>query len=108
MLKINKIQYIFLGLTVMASSQVFAFQSTTNLFNNLATSGTSAGASASSYTTKRDKVIVQAQNDAAAFVASNGQIRGVYLESAFTHIRSHYPINQQTTDIELAKLILSH
>lgn len=93
------------------TTQAFAFGTTTNAINNIATWGSTAGSSASSASTdlsKKDKVIEQAQNDAAVFVASKGHIRGVYLENALRHIRAHYPITTRNTDQALAEAILAY
>lgn len=101
-------QLLLISIGCLFSMQVLAFGATTNFFNSLATSGTSAGSSASSHTTKRDKIIAQAQTDAAAFVGSEGQIKGVYLENALTYIRQHYPATQNVADLELAEAIISY
>lgn len=51
------------------------------------------------------KLILAAQDDAAAFVASDGQLRGVQLESALTRLRQTLP-NLHASDLELAQAIL--
>jgi uncharacterized protein (TIGR02448 family) len=53
-----------------------------------------------------DKVVQAARDDAAAFVASQGSIRGVRLEAALQHIRQHAPA-LQSDDMQLASAILS-
>ncbi len=53
-----------------------------------------------------DKVVRAARDDAASFVASNGDIRGVKLESAFAHIRQQLP-TLQASDAQLAQAILA-
>lgn len=53
-----------------------------------------------------DKVVRAARDDAASFVASNGDIRGVKLESAFVHIRQQVP-TLQASDAQLAQAILA-
>jgi len=53
-----------------------------------------------------DKVVRAARDDAASFVASNGDIRGVKLESAFAHIRQQVP-TLQASDAQLAQAILA-
>lgn len=103
----------YLLITAMAcvfSTQVFAFGATANFFGDLATSGSTAGtsgSSASTDTTKKDKIIEQAQNDAATFVASKGQVRGIYLEAALYHLRHNYQMTNTATDLELAQAILA-
>ena len=52
------------------------------------------------------KLIRAAQDDAAVFVASEGTIRGVKLESAFEAIRQQAP-QLQATDAQLAQAILT-
>lgn len=54
----------------------------------------------------RDNKIVQAaRDDAASFVASEGAIRGVKLESALDYIRQQAP-QLKATDAQLAQAIL--
>ncbi|MNP55396.1 hypothetical protein D3C76_1500400 [compost metagenome] len=54
----------------------------------------------------RDNKIVQAaRDDAASFVASEGAIRGVKLESALDYIRQQAP-QLNATDAQLAQAIL--
>ncbi|MEE1887378.1 DUF2388 domain-containing protein [Pseudomonas carassii] len=68
---------------------------------------TSAGISASLYSTfKDDKRIIPAQDELSAFVASGGAIRGAYLESALTQVRQANP-GLQASDEELARALLS-
>ncbi|OHC13258.1 MAG: ribonucleotide reductase [Pseudomonadales bacterium GWC1_66_9] len=62
---------------------------------------------ASTYLTfKDDKLIVAAQVDAGSFVASDGQIRGPYLEAALRQLRETSP-QLQASDMELASAILA-
>lgn len=68
---------------------------------------TSAGVSASLYSTfKDDKIVVAAQDDASSFIASGGTIRGAYLEAALQTIRREHP-GLQASDRELAAAILA-
>lgn len=68
---------------------------------------TSAGVSASLYSTfKDDKIVVPARDDASTFIASGGAIRGVYLESMLQRIRQQNP-DLKASDEELAKAILT-
>jgi uncharacterized protein (TIGR02448 family) len=71
--------------------------------------GTSAaGSSASSDSTSgKDKVVLQARDDAASFVASDGRIRGVQLEAALRHLREHNAGAQRASDMQLAQAILT-
>ncbi|MGF6150569.1 DUF2388 domain-containing protein [Pseudomonas fluorescens] len=54
---------------------------------------------------KDDKIVLAAKSDAAAFVASRGDIRGVQLEAAFERIRSVLA-SQVYSDEQLAAAIL--
>lgn len=53
-----------------------------------------------------DKIVLAARDDAASFVASQGDIRGVKLESALDHIRHQAP-ELKATDAQLAQAILT-
>ena len=67
---------------------------------------TSAGVSASLYSTfKDDKRILPARDDASSFIASGGVIRGVYLESMIQRVRQDNP-GLQASDEEIARAIL--
>jgi uncharacterized protein (TIGR02448 family) len=67
---------------------------------------TSAGLSASLYSTfKDDKMMIPARDDASSFVASGGTIRGVYLESVLQQVRQNNP-GLKASDEELARAIL--
>ena len=59
-------------------------------------------------TSIRDSKIVQdAHDDAASFVASKGDIRGAQLEAAFTTIRHRVPEARDASDQVLAEAILA-
>ena len=51
------------------------------------------------------KLIIAAHDDAAAFVASDGQLRGAQLESALHYCRKSRP-KLHVSDLELAQAIL--
>tara|TARA_Y100000780_G_scaffold101963_1_gene92494 strand:+ start:95 stop:409 length:315 start_codon:yes stop_codon:yes gene_type:complete len=53
-----------------------------------------------------NKVVLQARDDAASFVASNGAIRGVQLEAALQHLRAQQP-GLNASDMQLAEDILA-
>ncbi|MFJ2688776.1 DUF2388 domain-containing protein [Pseudomonas sp. NPDC087336] len=75
-----------------------------SFWRNVLTSGATTG---STYLTFKDnKVIVAAQDDAGSFVASDGGIRGPYLEAAMQKVRADNP-GLQATDMELANAILA-
>ncbi len=72
--------------------------------------GTSAaGSSASSGSTSGndDKVVLQARDDAASFVASDGRIRGAQLEVALRHLRERNAGALRASDMQLAQAILA-
>ena len=52
-----------------------------------------------------NKRIVRARDDAAAFVATDGEIRGARLESALNLLRQHHA-HSGASDLELARAIL--
>jgi uncharacterized protein (TIGR02448 family) len=53
------------------------------------------------------KVVVEARDDAASFVASAGQIRGAQLEAALQLLRSEVQEARVATDLQLAEAILA-
>jgi uncharacterized protein (TIGR02448 family) len=56
-----------------------------------------------------NKLILAAQDDAAAFIASDGQLRGVQLESALAFLREELGQTRpklRASDLELAQAIL--
>lgn len=53
------------------------------------------------------KVVVQARDDAASFVASAGQIRGAQLEAALHLLRSELTEARDASDLQLAEAILA-
>lgn len=75
--------------------------------------GTSAGASSggtsasSRSSSGNDKIVREAREDAASFVASQGQLRSARLEAALRVLREHDPRARQADDLELARKILA-
>ncbi|CDF81737.1 hypothetical secreted protein [Pseudomonas knackmussii B13] len=70
----------------------------------------SGATTASTYLTfkKGDKkLLVAAREDAGSYVASDGAIRGPYLEAALQRLRQDHPQLQQRSDMELANAILA-
>lgn len=90
-----------LCLIYAANAQATSFVMTTDALVSLSMSATKG--TSSSF--KDDKVVLAAKGDAAAFVASQGDIRGVQLESALQHIRRTLP-DLRDTDEQLASAIL--
>ena len=75
---------------------------------DLTTQSTVASAYATSKVTSAPfdrKVIMAAQDDAAAFIATDGQWRGARLESALDYLRRTEP-KLKSSDLELAQAIL--
>ncbi|MCF5050935.1 DUF2388 domain-containing protein [Pseudomonas syringae] len=75
---------------------------------DLTTQSTVASAYATSKVTSAPfdrKVVVAAQDDAAAFIATGGQWRGARLESALDYLRHTQP-KLSASDLELAQAIL--
>ncbi|KQO02687.1 MULTISPECIES: DUF2388 domain-containing protein [Stenotrophomonas] len=73
------------------------------------TAGSAAGASShsSSSSSGDDKVVLDARDDAAAFVASEGAIRGAWLEAALLHLRERDAAAREASDMALARKILA-
>lgn len=77
-------------------------------FAGTSAGASSAGSSASSDSTSGDdKVVLQARDDAASFVASDGQIRGAQLEAALRQLRERRADARQASDMQLARAILA-
>lgn len=75
--------------------------------------GTSAGAGSASSgassgsTSGNDKVVLQAREDAAGFVATDGRVRGARLEAALRALRAGSEEARAASDMELARAILA-
>jgi uncharacterized protein (TIGR02448 family) len=93
--------------TLLACSITPAFAGSTAATS--AGAGTSAGGTSASSetTTPEDKVVLQARDDAASFVASDGRIRGAQLEAALRHLREGNAGAQRASDMQLAQAILA-
>lgn len=93
---------LIFALLACAIAPAFAGQTTAGI------SASTVGTSASSKTiTPDDKVVLQAKDDAASFVASDGRIRGVQLEAALRHLRERNTAAQRASDMQLAQAILA-
>ncbi|KNC15008.1 MULTISPECIES: DUF2388 domain-containing protein [Pseudomonas] len=53
------------------------------------------------------KVVLEARDDAASYVASQGDIRGAQLEAAFNTLRERVPQARSASDQDLAEAILA-
>lgn len=56
---------------------------------------------------KKAKIIYRAKNDAATFVATDGQVKGIYLEAAFNELRLVNKTYRLASDFALARAILA-
>lgn len=92
------------GFTAMASAS--SFIGTTNAVGNVLVEIAEAVGGSTASTFGSNKVVLDARDDAASFVGSNGQVRGVNLEAALGHIRHQMP-ELQATDMQLAEAILA-
>ena len=75
---------------------------------DLTTQGVVASGYATSMVTSAPfdrKLLIAAHDDAAAFIASDGQLRGAQLESALIYLRRSQP-KLHASDLELAQAIL--
>ncbi|MGH8438643.1 MAG: DUF2388 domain-containing protein [Pseudomonas sp.] len=99
---------------LFGAALVLALASTANATSFVVTTDAVVGAVAASTDAtsdvsssfRDDKIVRAARDDAASFVASHGEIRGVKLESAFAHIRQQAP-SLQASDAQLAQAILA-
>lgn len=98
-------------LLVPAALAVLPLLSTPVLASSFAGSsaGTSAGGTSASSgsTSGDDKIVLQARDDAACFVATDGAIRGAMLEAALAALREHHPALRERSDLALAQSILA-
>jgi uncharacterized protein (TIGR02448 family) len=77
-------------------------------FAGTSAGASSAGSSASSDSTSGDdKMVLQARDDAASFVASEGRIRGAQLEAALRQLRERNSDARRASDMQLAQAILA-
>ena len=93
-------------LSFLVAGPAFAGASTAGSSAGAATSG--AGSSASSKISSPDeKIVLQAKDDAASFVATDGRIRGAQLEAALRFLREKNSTAQRASDMQLAQAILA-
>lgn len=94
-------------LTVFAAgAQAQTLRATSNMLLN-ATNRSFDFTSDTTTSIRDSKVVLNAHDDAASFVASNGAIRGAQLEAAFGAIRTQLPAARAVSDQELAAAILA-
>ncbi|QKZ02363.1 MULTISPECIES: DUF2388 domain-containing protein [Pseudomonas] len=96
-----------LGLLLLADvASAHTLQQTSNMIVHA--SNRSINFTSDTTTSIRDsKVVREAQDDAASYVASNGNIRGAQLEAAFVALRAQVPEAKNASDQELAQAILA-
>ncbi|BAQ71809.1 TIGR02448 family protein [Pseudomonas sp. Os17] len=92
-------------LTLAANANATSLIVTTDAIVGALKATTDATSDATS-SLRDNKIVRAARDDAASFVATDGAIRGVKLESAFNHIRQQVP-QLQATDAQLAQAILA-
>jgi len=93
---------------LLACSIGTAFAAGSTAASTAGSSAAAGGTSASSKTTSpNDKVVLQARDDAASFVASDGRIRGAQLEAALRHLRERNAAAHRASDMQLAQAILT-
>ena len=92
-------------LTAAVPALASSFAGTTGgASSNASSDGTS---DSSSSTSGDDKIVRDAREDAASFVASDGQIRSARLEAALAHLRQRNERTRVASDMKLARLILA-
>ena len=93
---------LFCALIALPMS-VFAF----SFAGTSAGSASGASSNSSGSSSGDDKVLLDAREDAAGFVASNGAIRGAWLEAALIQLRERDAAARDASDMALARKILA-
>lgn len=91
-------------LALSAQAGATSFVVTTDWLSDMTGSTSDATSSSSD---DDEKIVRAAKDDAASFVASQGQIRGAHLEAAVVLIRGKQP-QLQASDMQLAEAILAY
>ncbi|MFK0085663.1 DUF2388 domain-containing protein [Pseudomonas sp. NPDC090755] len=96
-----------LGLLLLADvAQAQTLVATSNII--VRAFGRSIDFTSDTTTSIRDsKVVREARDDAASYVASHGEIRGAQLEAAFDTLRQRVPEAREASDQVLAEAILA-
>ena len=92
-------------LALASTAHASSFVVTTDTVVRGVAASTNATSDASS-SLRDDKIVRAARDDAASFVASEGAIRGPFLEAAMREARAENP-GMQASDMELANAILA-
>ena len=103
-----KFRSVSLSLALLAAAgpaMASSFAGTTAGAGSDASSDSSSASSDS--TSGDDKIVRDAREDAASFVASDGQIRSARLEAALAHLRQSNERARVASDMQLARLILT-
>ncbi|NUU33439.1 DUF2388 domain-containing protein [Pseudomonas sp. C2B4] len=96
-----------LGLLLLADmAQAHTLVATSNILIR-ATQRTLDFTSDTTTSIRDSKLVREAQDDAASFVATNGDIRGAHLEAAFDMLRTRVPEARDASDQVLAEAILA-
>ncbi|WP_277373253.1 DUF2388 domain-containing protein [Pseudomonas sp. AA-38] len=93
-------------MTLAGAASASSFVATTDTLGS-ALAGSAEASSDATSSLRDSKVVQAAQDDAASFIASNGQVRGVRLESALRYLRSQSAALQSVSDLQLASAILA-
>lgn len=104
----NKIMHLMSGATMLLLATTIhatSFAVTTDTLGSLLAGSTDTSVDISSSLVD-DKIVLAAREDAASFVASAGEIRGVQLEAALRHIRQQLP-GLAADDLQLAEAVLA-
>ena len=103
-----KLRSVSLSLALLAAAGpalASSFAGTTAGAGSDASSDSTSDSSGS--TSGNDKIVLEAREDAASFVASDGQIRSARLEAALAHLRQSNEQARVASDMQLARLILT-
>ncbi|MGE8068137.1 DUF2388 domain-containing protein [Pseudomonas sp. NPDC089569] len=96
-----------LGLLLLADmAQAHTLVATSNMLIR-ATQRTLDFTSDTTTSIRDSKIVREAQDDAASFVATNGDIRGAHLEAAIDLLRTRVPEARDASDQVLAEAILA-
>ncbi|WP_433738059.1 DUF2388 domain-containing protein [Pseudomonas putida] len=96
-----------LGLLLLADvAQAHTLVATSNMLIR-ATQRTLDFTSDTTTSIRDSKIVREAQDDAASFVATNGDIRGAHLEAAIDMLRTRVPEARDASDQALAEAILA-
>ncbi|HEF4761315.1 TPA: DUF2388 domain-containing protein [Pseudomonas putida] len=96
-----------LGLLLLADmAQAHTLVATSNILIR-ATQRTLDFTSDTTTSIRDSKLVREAHDDAASFVATNGDIRGAHLEAAFDMLRTRVPEARDASDQALAEAILA-